>query len=337
MVMTPREAADAWAQEFRARQDQTIQDDIARRPRSKPAGVRASSIGDECERALSLDIIAWDQAGSPSPTLQSIFNEGNLHEDDVVCRLRKLKMPLLREQGAAKPYEGITGTPEGEVEWQDGEQKIVLLAEIKSVGPQWERLKSERDLREGAGYIKKWFAQVQVYMLLTGREACVMLLKSKQTGEIRPVVVGLDLDYAQQMLDRAGRVTRAAEAGVPLPHPADLSPCARCRHFGRTCNPPAGVTSGAQILTDEDALDDVAEWRQTLKAAKAHKEAEERIKSRAGSAGMTVIGPMLVTRKPYATTKYDIPDDVKAPYAQKNIAFRTTIQVLGQKDDTEGA
>lgn len=315
-------AAEAWAAEFSSRCEQRIADKIAARGISEPTGNRASGIGEPCERALYYDRVEWRQKPPPPSTLQSIFMEGNLHEDDVVSLMRELKMPLQREQ-VQENWKGpqITGKPEGVVEWQGQ----YILAEIKSVGHVWDKLKTADDLRNGTQYVAKWFAQVQIYMLLVNIEACVILLKSKQTGQIKAIAIALDYEYAEGIVAKAERVNAAVAAQTIPDFYAEVSHCQKCQWFGKVCQPPSASGSGAVVITDESLVELSGIWLQTKNAAKAHKLADDMLKANA-NAPLVLCGDVMITSKTFKTTKYKIPDEVKQPYAEKVDQTNKTIQ-----------
>ena len=292
---------------------------------------RASSLDDPCERRLYLYRTAWDHQAPPSDTLQSIFDEGNLHEGAVVRLMDELGMRLRREQAAGEwKAVQITGHIEGEIEWRG----VRLLAEIKSIsGNMFDRAKTAEDLRDargGASYLRRWFGQVQIYMLLASYEAAVMFIKSKQTGEVRAIPVALDYEYAEGLLQRAERINVAVAAGEPPPFVLDADECRRCSFFGRACDPPTLSGAGAAVVVDEHLLEAAQTWQETAEAARKHDEADEELRGALRGTPLAIVGGLTVETKTTQTTKYEVPPAVKAQYAtkvpQERVYIRPTVK-----------
>jgi hypothetical protein len=54
-----------------------------------------------------------------------------------------------------------------------------------------------------------------------------------------------------------------------------------------------------------------------------------------GEQRTSITDGFFVTAKPYETTSYAVPDDVKKPYKKHGRAVRVTIKPIGQKDEEE--
>jgi len=98
----------------------------------------------------------------------------------------------------------------------------------------------------------------------------------------------------------------------------DHSCCQICPHYLRNCDPPLG-TSKMEMVLDEELVQAEQEYRETLEAAKTNEGAEKILKEfmKTRELDRAVVGKSVLTRTVGTTTSYDIPAEIKAPYAKK--------------------
>lgn len=304
------------------------------------ASNRASMLDDPCERRLYLWRTAWEQAAPPDATLQSIFSEGHLHEGAVVRWLGEAGIRLYQEQAAfAWKQPNITGHIEGEVVWRDPETgaEVPVLGEIKSCSPHaWARIRTAQDLREARGwlgYARRWYGQVQVYMVGRGYWSCVLIAKNKLTGELRAIPIPLDLDYAESLARKAERVEAAVAAGAVPPYTEDAEECRRCAFFGRACNPPTAAGQGAEVVVAE--VEAARIWQETRAAASAHDAADKTLRAALRGRPLALVGDLICETKPYQTTVYEVPEGVRLAHARKVERERMTVRPLAPASGAE--
>ena len=175
---------------------------------------RASMIGGDCERQLVYWRTKWDEATPHDVDLQLIFNEGNLHEQALLSDLAKAGIEVIHQQTPSewKKFK-ITGHVDGVIV-VDG--KAVAL-EIKSMSSHiWQsvafRGAGAYEWQEVAAafqskpWLRKYYGQLQTYLITKDAEHALMLLKDKSTGAIAQIHVELDFDYAESLLLRAERI-----------------------------------------------------------------------------------------------------------------------------------
>lgn len=183
---------------------------------------RASMIGADCERQLVYWRTAWEQAMPHDVDLQLIFNEGNLHEQAVLSDLAKAGVQVIHQQVPAdwKRFQ-LTGHVDGVIV-VDG--KAVAL-EIKSMSSHiWHsvafRGAGAYEWKEVAGafqskpWLRKYYAQLQVYLITKDAEHAILLLKDKTSGALAQVHVALDFEYAEELLLRAERINEHVANGT---------------------------------------------------------------------------------------------------------------------------
>jgi len=169
--------------------------------------LRASEIGHPCERYLVLSITNWQDKKPHEATLQNIFDLGNALETEAIRRLKESGLEILT---ARKNFRMdaplITGRED--VMIQDPESGELYPCEIKGLAPNsFNALDSVEDMRRSKRYyIRKYPAQLQIYMLHHEKEKGFFILFNKITGQIKVIDVALDYEYAEKLLKKAERI-----------------------------------------------------------------------------------------------------------------------------------
>jgi len=288
---------------------------------------RASMLGDVCLRRLVLWRTSGHLAAPPSETLQSIFELGNMVEASVRRTLSEVGIELIESQRGfpANAY-GITGHIDGIVE-HDGRRYV---AEIKSLnGTDWQRIDTAADIQHAVkSWLRKWYGQMQVYILLSDVPAGVFLLFNKATGELKVVEVEADYDEGQRLLDRAEAVNGHVKAGTLPAFIQDAAECRRCAFFGRACDPPVEHGEGAVLITDPALIEVLEEWGETADAAERHEAADKRLKEALRGVEQGLAGEWVITGRWMPFTRYPVPPEVRAQYktVDPKGAFRLSIE-----------
>lgn len=288
---------------------------------------RASMLGDPCLRRLVLYRTKGEQAEPPSERLQSIFEQGNQVESYVRRVLSECGIELESAQAEfpRNDYQ-ITGHVDGLARW-NGE---MLVVEIKSInGPDWERITSEDDLiRAGKLWLRKWYDQLQVYLLLADLKQAVLVLYNKATGELKALTIGQNLARAEELTTKAELVNlHLAEGSLP-DFIQDVAECRRCPFLARACDPPLDFGPGARVITDETLIE-LAETRErTGQAAEEYTVADKRLKEALRGVEQGIMGPYAITGRWQSFTRYDVPKEVKEQFknVNPNGAFRLEIE-----------
>jgi hypothetical protein len=210
-------------------------------------GCRASSIGDPCERRLCYEITSWEQKPSTEVGLERIFREGAIQERAVLAELLSAGIDVIEQQQSFR-VENITGHVDGAISVRNNGESMSVPLEIKSMASHiWESI-----FRRGPGvydwvevvegfqkkvWLRRYYAQLQVYALGKNAECAILLCKNKGTGALAQVNVHLDLVYAEELLQRAKRVEQHVAAGtMPDRIPFDPEVCGKC-DFEALCMP----------------------------------------------------------------------------------------------------
>lgn len=224
-------------------QDKWLQDKIFR---SRWKSLRASGIDDICNRRLFYYMTCGELAEEIDIGLVAIFEEGKEQEPAVRRYLSELGFEI-KKAGFTENMEshGISGQVDGTLD-VNGNRYIV---EIKTVSEYaWDSINKAEDLNEG--YYRKWFGQMQVYLLLFNYEKGLFILKRKQAKQLKIIEVELDYDYAESLLKKAEIVNKAIKDGV-APDFLKSNPveCRKCAFFAKVCNPPMDFGE-TQVIED---------------------------------------------------------------------------------------
>jgi hypothetical protein len=307
--------------------------ETAKRIKSWPQNSnRASSAGHPCVRFLVLSRTANHLRSLHDVGLQRIFDEGNLHEDALMREMQDAGIRTVEQQRA---YEWKKFQLTGRIDAKIPVNGSFVPLEVKScspnVFPAIRELAPIDMLASRYPWIRKYPAQILLYMLMEGSEYGVMIFKNKTTGEKLQKVFRLEgamLEYAESILQKLEAVN-AHVAADTCPDAALIDDCKGCAFCKTACFPGADYGPGIDILQDPE-LETKLNRRAELEPASREfdaldKEIKDGFKGKPGS----VVGDWIIESNPYETTTYEIPKDIKAGYAIKKQAFRTSIERLG--------
>ena len=281
--------------------------------------LRASSIGHTCERYHYHSIHDWKERPLHDAILQSIFDEGNLHETDTIRQLTEMGFGVVESQRAFqmdKPL--VTGSIDGILLWEGRRFPF----DVKSVKDTiFQELESAEDMMFSKKHWHRQYpAQLQMYLLLTNQEVGCFILKNKTTGEIKPIWMQIDYDYTEQLLKRAERVYSALKAEEPGPRVNDFDICTECP-FKALCLPDLRAGPGVIVIEDAEIaslLDRRAEIEDT---AKEFKEIDETVKEQAKARGK---GDLVCGSWMIRVTEYNRKEKVALTWEEKISTFLKT-------------
>ncbi len=225
---------------------------------------QAGQLGHPCDRYL----VYLRTRGMERPLhdvgLQFIFDDGNVHEVSVLRDLQDAGIIIIEQQRAFewKKYQ-ITGRIDGKIKDED---KIIPI-EIKSFNDwNWKAINSIEDMfKSKATYMKKYPAQITLYLIMDEKEEGLFILKNKVNGLLKQIPITLDYVYAESLIQKAERVNAHVQAGtLPDRIPYDDNISGQCP-FSHICLP--DVTHEATLLDDPE-LEIKLDRRAELKEAK---------------------------------------------------------------------
>ena len=197
---------------------------------------RASEMGHECLRYLVFMRTKWQEKCLHDLELQYIFEEGNIHEDDVLNSIKKAGFKIIEQQ---KSFEWREYQITGHIDAKAVEDNCVIPIEIKSASPYtFEKIDGVESLKNAKyHYMRKYPAQMTLYLLMDNKEYGYFIFKNKQTGRLKEVRVDLDYQLGEELLKKAEAINRHVKEGtLPSHMPYDEDICIECG-FRQICLP----------------------------------------------------------------------------------------------------
>jgi len=284
---------------------------------------RASELGHACMRYLVLNRTRWQEKTLHNARLQMIFDMGRMVEDLVEQDLREAGFTIVEQQRsfAWAKYQ-ITGKIDCKLQI-DG---TAYPTEIKSAAPHpFQSINSIEDmLRHKYHYMRKYPAQLTLYLLMDGKEEGLFLFKNKSTGELKEIWMKLDYDFAESLVQKAEAINKHVTDGTlpdPMPYNEDI--CRGCG-FEHICLPER-IGTEVDISDNTELLELVSEYMTLKPGAKRYDEVNERINKLVEGKDKILIGDWFIQGKWVERASYPVPADVKEPYKVINKSWRKDI------------
>lgn len=268
----------------------------------RPTATPASSLGYECTRRLVYLRLRPLDAEPVDDELASIFAEGDYHHAQIRRELSELGFEVVE---AERPYRDerldLTGHIDGKIIL--GAQRIPV--EIKSLtgpGP-----KTEEEWRTwDSELMRRYFEQLQVYMLLSEEPEGLGLFKDKITGLWAACPVTLDYELGERLFKRAEAVRDAVravkekgEAAMPE-RLASRAECPACP-WRFVCLPAEAPVDPLLVARDEGLHAELQRRDELSQAAAEFKRLDSSIKARfrLTNGERFACGDYFVTKKPH--------------------------------------
>lgn len=295
---------------------------------------RASECGHPCERFLVYRRTRWQEQALPQVGLQFIFDLGNATEEIAKRELADAGFTLIEQQrDFQQPEWQLTGHIDGMIKTTNPDgQEIKCPIEIKSMKTyDWDAINCIEDLVLAKKYwLRKYPAQLMMYMLMSNSEFGLLYLKNKQTGMPKSIWVHHDFTYSEEIVKKLERVNKhITNKTVPDPIPWDESICARC-DFLNICTPDR-IVSEMELLTDPELEVNLHRHQELKPLTKEFDELDRRIKKQTEGKKL-LIGEYMIDGKWVEKKGNPNPTPV-APYKYWKMSI---INMKGDKKDGKG-
>ena len=294
---------------------------------------RASELGHECLRYLVLLRTRWQEKTLHDARLQMIFDMGRMVEDLVCQDLRDAGFTIVEQQ---RPFSWakyqITGSidlklaielallqtdgipPEIKAQLEQYPNPVIPT-EIKSAAPHpFESINCVADMiRHKYHYMRKYPAQLTLYLIMDGKEVGLFLFKNKSTGEIKEIWMQLDYDFAESLVQKAELINKhVAEGTLPEPMEYNEDICGSCG-FVHICMPDR-IGKEVEVTDDGELLGLVTRYMELKPGAKEFDEVNDRINELVKGREKILVGDYFIEGKWIERASYDIPPEVKQQY-----------------------
>ena len=282
---------------------------------------RASVLGHECERYLVFKRTRWQEEKLHGVKLQGIFDLGNVLEAAVLRDLAEAGVKVVEQQRAFSwPEHLITGHIDAKVLVNGSAMPI----EIKTSSPYvWGSLNTLDDMKRGRyPYLRRYPAQMMLYLLMDNKETGLFLFFNKLTGELKEIPCPLDYQLGEALIQKADSINSHVAAGtIPPCIEYDEMTCGECG-FLHICLPE--IRRPELVMEDDPELgSDLKRWYE-LKPLKAeYEKLDKGIKEKVNGREKLVVDDFLITSKLQHRKAYTVGEN---DYTVTKIQYLGTIK-----------
>jgi hypothetical protein len=309
-----------------------LDEQTARRIKLSPhrGSNRASEAGHPCERFLVLARTKNELRTLHDVGLQRIFDEGNLHEGALLRDLAEAGIKITEQQRAYEwPKFELTGRIDGKLTVDGTYVPIELKSCSPNIFPALRDVKPEDMVKSKYPWVRKYPAQILLYMLMEGVDIGLIIFKNKQTGEKLQKVFSLDgpaLEYVEGILKKLEVVNGHVKAGTEPPV-ALIDDCKNCPFAKTACFPGQDYGPGIDILQDPELEVKLARRGELQDMAKEFEALDKEIKE--GFRGRTaVVGEWMIESSKHERRGVDLPADIKKQYEKITEYWITKIEKI---------
>lgn len=271
---------------------------------------RSSEVGHPCMRYLVYSITNWKDKSPYDRELQFIFEGGNKVEDLAVQDFIDAGFKVYRpepDSSLSETKPAISGHLDFRVDFGDGK---VYTIECKGLSKyDWDYLNTyENFFTSKKVYIRKYPAQLQMYLYFKAEELGFFYLKSIPGFQPKLIPVHLDYEYVESILKKTERIEEHIKNKTLPDQITDYSVCERCG-FLALCLPEM-KRMPMEIINDAEFEQKLSRWEELKPFTKEYDELDREIKKAMEGKEKLMIGDWLITGKLIERKGY--PSEIKA-------------------------
>ena len=289
---------------------------------------RASELGHECLRYLVLNRTRWQEKTLHDARLQLIFDMGRMVEDQVMADLREAGITVVEQQ---RPFSWAKYQITGSIDAKIAIDGDAYPTEIKSAAPySFDSINCIEDMRRHKyHYMRKYPAQLTLYLLMDDKDKGLFLFKNKSTGQLKEIWLDLDYDFAESLIKKAEQINTYVANGT-LPDPMDYSEeiCPECP-FTHICLPER-IGKEVEVVDDGRLLELVTRYEELKPLAKEFEDVDRQLKPLVEGKEKLLVGDWFITGKWQDRTSYDVPAEVREAYKKVSQYWKKQIIKAGE-------
>jgi CRISPR/Cas system-associated exonuclease Cas4 (RecB family) len=265
---------------------------------------RASSLGHPCERFLFYERTANHMRQPHDASLQAIFDLGNHLEKYVLREIEDMGHEVVESQRDLQDARfSLTGHIDCRVVI-DGKR---YPTEIKGLNPYTaDTIRTALDIRDNRSiWVRKYYAQLQIYLLMGGDEAGMFALLNKCSGQIAFIDCALEYDYAEALLKKAERIQTAVASKTAPPRVEDTRECERCA-FAHVCNPDIQFGDAPEVIEDPEIEAALRRRAELEVAAREFLQVDDEVKKKLANRAHALCGDFVITGKTVQRKSYTV-------------------------------
>jgi hypothetical protein len=224
----------------------------------------AGDLGFDCDTYHALSRSRPDLKPLPNIGLQKLFRASSLTEGPNLIFLQEAGIKIIEQ---ARPFQWtkyqISGRIDAKCEIEISGKKIRMPLEHKALSQNMMRtvMKHKKEKiplqKSRFHFLRKYPGQLQLYELMDNSEHGLWVYYDKTTGDFFFWYLPLDLEYAEELVQRAERCNQNVKEGR-IPDPIRKDVCERCDFESTYC------FTGKEGGEGFDFIDDV-EWAEKLR------------------------------------------------------------------------
>lgn len=313
----------------------------------------AGDLGFPCDTYQSLCRLKGELKPIPDVRLMKIFRTGTIAEDPNYELIKKAGIEIYDRIGSYQWREKeISGRldfkikiPHPFADSKATDNKIIIPLEHKATSPNsFEsilRLKKNGESMTNSEqfWVRKYPGQLTMYDIMDNSEFGEFFFYNKQSGDFFFWLIPLDLEYGEELLQRAERSNLNVKNNT-IPKSEFSKNCQGC-DFERTyCFPDRDYGEGFQFINDEEIcqkFDTLKELEKDRDKAKKYETLKSELMGTGTKPGILyaqnciVGGKYRVVANERKHTKFTIPAEIKAQYAEKGSYFVMGYEEIGEE------
>lgn len=253
----------------------------------------ASVMGHECTRYLVYRRTRWQDSTSFSLASKKKMEDGNVHEEAIIKLMQAAGIKVIQQQQYFKWEQyNITGKKDGSIE--DPFTRKSAPFEIKSMDTFFfQKINGPEDFYQD-NFLKKYLAQLNLYMLMENKEHGFFILKDRNSTELKQINIRLDYALGEACLQKAEQTNKHVKEGTL---PERIPYCRSCKfcEYRNICLERMNFNNMAEVIEDQ-ALEDMLERRTEIEPIyKEYGRLDKKLKEQFKEKPLVIIGPYQVT------------------------------------------
>jgi len=266
---------------------------------------RASEIGHPCLKYLVLLRTRWEELPLPPVQRLMIFKHGRIYETVARDYLEKAGFEVL-EQG--RPYHWKRYNITGKIDFKVAlSRKMVIPVEVKGLNPyDFASIDTIEDfLSSKKHWLRKYPAQLTMYMLMDNVEVGLFFLINKVSFDFKPIWIHLDYTFGEELIQKAEAVNRHVQEGTVPAGIDDVEVCSRC-DFLHVCLPEIKGNNDLQIIVDEELEEIIKRCEEIKHFASEYDKLSRLWKKKVEGKEKLIVGDYLVVGKEVERKAYTV-------------------------------
>jgi len=264
---------------------------------------RASSLGHPCLRFLVYNRTHWAEVEPFGPDLQAIFDDGHMHEKQLIIELYQAGVEIYDQQTSLSQEPILKeANISAHLDWMLVENpKLSVPVDAKSASQySYDAINSYEDMVNSEKvWVMQYPGQLQIYCLAKNSPYGYFFYKNKNNSQLKQIKMELDYGYAEELIQKGHEIERHLK-NKTVPDRIKYNPniCDGCKHQV-TCNPEIPENFSLYFMDQPKFLEKIRRWEQLESQGKEYASLDKEIKGHLKGTGKikVVVGEFLLKCK----------------------------------------